>query len=336
MSAVQGGVSVIVPVYNRAALLPATLDAILGQTAPPQEVIVVDDGSTDETPGVLRRYGARIRVLTVRNGGDLAARNAGLAIATGRLVAFCDSDDLWQPTYLATMQRMWEEEPGLRFAFGDFVVVRDGVWESEHKFAAAPPGFWDGLRSIGPRMAVFDMPVQQRLLDFQPFFPSCLVADRDFLAAQGGWDESVGRRVGSDFATALRLTEFAPFGVMHQALVGIRKHAGNFSADVQAMNLGDAWILDHVLATRPAARAHAAAFRRSAASRRMQALDTAFARGDYNAVQDIALLLAPQDQSSRLRMKARIAGWPALPRQAAGAALLSVGSIMAATRRLRG
>jgi len=326
------GISVIVPVFNRADLLPATLDAILGQTLPPLEVIVVDDGSTDATPAVLHRYEPRIRVLRVPNGGDLAARNAGMALARGQLLAFCDSDDLWQPDYLATMQRMWVEEPGLRCAFGDFVVVRDGVWESTRKFAAAPAGFWDGLRSVAPDMSVFDAPIQDRLLDFQPFFPSCLVADRHFMLSIGGWDESVGRRVGSDFATALRLAEHAPFGVMHQALVGIRKHGGNFSGDVQAMNLGDAWILDHVLATRPAAARHAAAFRASAASRRRQALDTAFARGDFAAVRQIAALLPPQEQSARLRLKTRIAGWPSWPRQLAGQGLALLGTLISATR----
>lgn len=336
MMAGRDGISVIVPVYNRAALLPATLDAILGQTLAPMEVIVIDDGSTDATPAVLRSYMPRIRVLRVPNGGDLAARNAGISMASGRLLAFCDSDDLWRPDYLATMYRMWAEEPSLRCAFGDFVVVRDGVWDTEHKFAGAPQGFWQGLRSLGPGMSVFDAPVQARLLDFQPFFPSCLVADRRFMLSVGGWDESVGRRVGSDFATALRLTEHAPIGVMHKALVGIRKHSGNFSADVQAMNLGDAWILDHVLATRPAARAHEDAFRASAARRRREALDTAFARGDFSAVQHIAALLPPQMQSSQQRLKARIAGWPGLARQAAGAVLLSAGSLRAAALRLRG
>ncbi|MFC7552372.1 glycosyltransferase family 2 protein [Pseudoroseomonas wenyumeiae] len=131
-------ISVVVPTYNRAALLPATLDAILSQTLRPLEVIIVDDGSTDDTAAVLARYGRRLRVLRVPNGGDLKARNAGLAEATGDLVAFCDSDDLWKPGFLAAMLRMWQVEPALRVAFSDFVILRDDVWQEDRKFADAP------------------------------------------------------------------------------------------------------------------------------------------------------------------------------------------------------
>jgi hypothetical protein len=329
-------ISVVVPTYNRAELLPATLDAILGQSLRPQEVIVVDDGSTDHTPQVLERYGQRLRVLRVPNGGDLQARNAGLAAARGDLVAFCDSDDLWKTGFLAAMLRMWQAEPALRVAFSDFAIIRDGIWQDSRKFADAPAGFWNGLRSIGPSMSAFDRPIVERLLCFQPFFPSCMVADRRFLLEIGGWDASVGRRVGCDFATALRLAEHAPFGILQQPLVGIRKHPGNHSADVQAMNLGDAWILEHVLAARPSLGAHAAAVRASATTRRMQALDTAFARQDFAAVSEIAGLVPQQEQPLRLRLKTRVARLPPRLRQASGAVLLSLGSLASATRRLRG
>jgi glycosyltransferase involved in cell wall biosynthesis len=87
-------IGVVVPAYNRAALLPATLDAIIAQTHPPSEIIVVDDGSTDATPELLGRYAPRVRHLRIDNSGDLAARNVGLRAAATDLVAFCDSEDL--------------------------------------------------------------------------------------------------------------------------------------------------------------------------------------------------------------------------------------------------
>ncbi|MBO1076773.1 glycosyltransferase family 2 protein [Roseomonas marmotae] len=330
----NSSISVVVPTYNRAELLPATLDAILAQTLRPAEVIVVDDGSTDDTPAVLARYEPRVRVLRIANSGDLVARNEGLAVAKGDLVAFCDSDDLWRPGFLATMAGMWREEPHLRVAFSDFVIIRDGVWEQTRKFAQAPAGFWDGLRSLGPPMSVFDMPIVRRLLDFQPFFPSAMMADRRFLLGIGGWDTSVSRLVGCDFATALRLAEHAPFGILQQPLVGIRKHAGNHSADVQAMNLGDAKILERVLATRPSLRPYESAVRASIAKRRMQALDTAFVRQDFSAVREIAAMLPRSGRPLPLRVKAGLAAWPASLRGPAGATLLSLGSLAAATRRL--
>ena len=126
-------ISVVIPAYNRAALLPATLDAVLAQSLPPDEVIVVDDGSTDDTVAVAGRYAPRVRCLTIANGGDLVARNAGMAEATGSHVAFCDSDDLWRPGFLASMAALWRAEPRTRAAFGNFVAVRAGVWQAAGK-----------------------------------------------------------------------------------------------------------------------------------------------------------------------------------------------------------
>ena len=317
-------VSVIIPAYNRATLLRPTIDAVLAQTRPPDEIIVVDDGSSDGTGAVARGYGARVACITTVNGGDIVARNVGLRAARGQLVAFCDSDDLWRPDFLATMLTLWQAEPRARVAWSDFVLVRDEVWEEETKFAGAPPGYWDGLRMAAPSLGVFDMPVVERLVRFQPFFTSCLVADRALLLAVGGWDESVGPVVGKDFATALRLAEHPPFGVVLSPLVGIRKHAGNYSGDVQAMNLGDAQVLEHVLATRPSLHPMEPAIRASVARRRAAALDTAFERRDFAAVRSIATVLPPAGLGARAKR-----GVAALPEPARGllaGALLAFGS----------
>ncbi|MFC7552371.1 hypothetical protein ACFQU7_09060 [Pseudoroseomonas wenyumeiae] len=100
------------------------------------------------------------------------------------------------------------------------------------------------------------------------------------------------------------------------------------------MNLGDAWILEHLLAERPSWQPHAAAVRASVAARRMQALEIAFARRDYQAVREIAAML-PALQSPRLRLKAQVARLPPLVREASGAVLLSLGSLASVRRRLR-
>jgi glycosyltransferase involved in cell wall biosynthesis len=326
-------ISVVIPAYNRAGLLPFTLDAILAQTPPPREVIVVDDGSRDETPAVLARYPAPVRTIRIENSGDLVARNNGLRAASGELVAFCDSDDLWRPGFLAAMGELWRVEPETKVAFCDFVAVRGEEWAAESKFSTAPEGFWDGLRRVGPGLGVFDQPVAGRVLRFQPFFPSCMAARRDFLLQAGGWDEAVSRIVGCDFATILRVAEYTPFGVIERELVGIRRHAGNFSADVQAMNLGDSRVLEHVLLTRPAMAPHAAAIRASIGQRRRDALDTAFARRDLAAVRDIDTLLTPDQRSSATRLKRLVSGLPGPLGVGAAEALLAFGSAVA---RIRG
>lgn len=90
-------ISVIIPAFNRACCVPKAIESVLGQHFKPFEVIVIDDGSTDDTPAVLQAYGNSIRVLRQPNQGVSAARNQGISAATGDWIAFLDSDDEWCP-----------------------------------------------------------------------------------------------------------------------------------------------------------------------------------------------------------------------------------------------
>src|SRR3989338_5782229 len=113
-------VSIIIPTYNRAAMLCEAIESVLAQTFTDWELIVVDDGSTDQTPEVLAQYvtsDARIRVLCQANQRHPAARNAAIAISQSRYVAFLDDDDLWLPEKLALQVRYMEapSQPGLSY-----------------------------------------------------------------------------------------------------------------------------------------------------------------------------------------------------------------------------
>jgi glycosyltransferase involved in cell wall biosynthesis len=93
-------VSVIIPTYNRAKEVRASIESVLSQTYPALEVVVVDDGSTDGTAASLGEYGDRITLVTQENQGPSAARNHGIEVSRGEIIAFLDSDDLWLPTKL--------------------------------------------------------------------------------------------------------------------------------------------------------------------------------------------------------------------------------------------
>ena len=95
-----GRVSVVVAVRDGERYLPEALDSILGQSAPPGEVVVVDDGSTDGTRATLDPYAGRVRVVAQPPAGVAAALNHGIAASTGELLAFLDADDVWPPTSL--------------------------------------------------------------------------------------------------------------------------------------------------------------------------------------------------------------------------------------------
>lgn len=111
-------VSVIVPVYNAEPWLAETLESILGQTAPPQQVIVVDDGSTDQSATVARRYAKYIQLVQQPNAGCAHARNGGVDLAQGELLAFLDADDCWFPEKLALQLAALQQAPALEAVFG--------------------------------------------------------------------------------------------------------------------------------------------------------------------------------------------------------------------------
>lgn len=123
-------VSVIIPVKNRAHLLPATLDNVLAQTLPPYEVIVVDDGSTDDLPAVQQRYCDRVMFVRNEGVGPGAGRNTGLAVATGDCIQFFDSDDLMTLNKLEVQaRRLRQSKAGM--VYGPYVMAEetaDGHW----------------------------------------------------------------------------------------------------------------------------------------------------------------------------------------------------------------
>ena len=119
-------ISVIVPTYNRAHTLPRALDSILCQSLPPEEIIVVDDGSTDSTEALIRHGYPQIRYLRQPNGGVSRARNLGIAAASGDWIALLDSDDAWLPGKLAAQQAALGDHPDTRLCHTEEIWIRKG------------------------------------------------------------------------------------------------------------------------------------------------------------------------------------------------------------------
>lgn len=129
-------ISVIIPSYNHARCLPGCLASLEAQTLPPAEIIVVDDGSTDDTQKLLATYPhPHITVLMQPNSGAPTARNTGFAQSTGDLVLFADADLLFVPHALATMAKALEQHPEASYAYGGFIFGRKTFrglpWSSE-------------------------------------------------------------------------------------------------------------------------------------------------------------------------------------------------------------
>jgi glycosyltransferase involved in cell wall biosynthesis len=136
-------ITALVTAYNAERHIGETLEAILTQTRPPEELLVVDDGSTDGTADELARFGAEIRVVRQANRGHAAAINRGIEEARGDYVSRCDADDIWEPTRLERQASAVDRHPAIDIAFGaawSFGAF-EGPWRS-------PPG--EGLLAPDP------------------------------------------------------------------------------------------------------------------------------------------------------------------------------------------
>jgi glycosyltransferase involved in cell wall biosynthesis len=166
-------VSVIIPVHNTERYVAESIDSVLAQRRPADEVIVVDDGSTDRTPAVLAQFGSRITVLRQRHLGVSAALNAGLARATGDHLAFNDADDLWLPDKLTLQCELLAGEPGLEAAFGMVKQFVSPDWDGgrdiavpDHDQAGTSRPTMLIRRDAFDRIGLFDTSVQVEFIDW--------------------------------------------------------------------------------------------------------------------------------------------------------------------------
>lgn len=118
-----GLVSVLIPTFNRAYILGKTIESVLAQTYQTLEIIVVDDGSTDDTRALVATFDSRVRYIYQENAGLAAARNAGLSAARGEFIAFQDSDDLWLPWKLQAQVAIMQRFPELALIWSDMSAV---------------------------------------------------------------------------------------------------------------------------------------------------------------------------------------------------------------------
>lgn len=129
-----GLVSVLIPTYNRAYILGSAIESVLRQSYRPIEVVVVDDGSTDDTRSLVEGFAPEVRYIYQPNGGLAAARNTGLAAARGEFIAFQDSDDIWLPWKLQAQVAVMRHAPEVALVWTDMTAVnpRGEVVDERH------------------------------------------------------------------------------------------------------------------------------------------------------------------------------------------------------------
>jgi glycosyltransferase involved in cell wall biosynthesis len=197
----QPSVSVIIPTYNRAALVRRAAASALAQTYGACEVVVVDDGSTDATLEALGPFLSRIKFLRApENRGVSAARNLGIAAARGEWLAFLDSDDLWLPDKLARQMAYLATHPNLLWCQTEEIWVRRGI-------RVNPPR---SCRKEGGR--IFLRSLERCLVS-----PSAVILHRRLIEDHGGFDETLP--AAEDYDLWLRLSWRHPVGLLPEPLV---------------------------------------------------------------------------------------------------------------------
>lgn len=283
-------VSVVVPTFNRRDLIGRTLHSVLSQTHLPKEIIVVDDGSTEDVRAVVDRY--PVRYHRIVNSGPNVARAVGLELVRSPWVAFCDDDDEWAPEYLASWASAFAD--GGVYGFSNFRSIIEGRWTKEDKFADAPGDFFGGDTSS---------PFYPKLLTFNAAWPSCVIGQTHYFRLVGGFDRRLPRAATEDLEFSLRCNEQVRALVQHRPLVGIRRHAGNLTANKLRVCLWDVealiWARDHH-ATAPR---HRQLFEKEIALRRVRALEIAFTLGDTQVVRELAAQLSGTATSPKVAAK---------------------------------
>jgi glycosyltransferase involved in cell wall biosynthesis len=208
-------VSVILPVYSREGSVGRAIRSVLAQTYGPLELVVIDDGSTDGTRGVVEGFGAQVTFVTQAHAGAYAARNAGLRRARGELVAFIDSDDAWLPDKLAAQVPLMRR-PEVGLVFGDAVHVSEPREDAPRT----------GLTSFG-----VSPPRRGRVADrfaWCNFVPTCTaLVRRRCLEEAGGFSEASA--VSADYLAWFRIALRHELDYVERVVAEYTVHAGGIS-----------------------------------------------------------------------------------------------------------
>lgn len=235
--------SVVIPSFNRSALIAETLDAVLSQTHAPAEVVVVDDASTDDTSDVVSKYQKFVIFIQLaENSGQQVARNVGIANSRSELIAFCDSDDVWLPSHLKRHRELFRSQPALDFCFSNFRLMHGTQPSAGTKFDEAPPEYWETAGTLrtpegwvfAEYMAGHSIRLYQRphgRSGFYAMIPSAVVVTREHAVKVGCFNPAIRGSVVEDVEFTLRCLYRGRAGAIPEPTLLVRRHDSNFTPD---------------------------------------------------------------------------------------------------------
>jgi len=247
-------VSVIIPTYNRGWVIKEAIDSVLAQDYTEFELIVVDDGSTDHTSDVLDSYRNDIKVLSQKNKGVSAARNRGIAEASGKFIAFLDSDDLWLSQKLSVQIEFFNQTPDALICQTEEVWIRNGLRVNPRKRHKKPSGmiFKPSLELclVSPSAVMIQRNLLDRVGEFDENLPACEdydlwlriscrfpvhLIDAPLIIKRGGHDDQLSSRAGLDKFRIKAIEKIIKSGLLsndqHRAAVNtLKKKCAIYSA----------------------------------------------------------------------------------------------------------
>ena len=222
-------VSVVIPTFNRADWVGEAIQSVLEQGYARLELIVVDDGSDDQTQDVVQGFGTALTYVRQVHRGVSAARNRGVEATHGELLAFLDSDDLWRPGKVAAQVALFQQQPQVQACYTDEIWVRRGVRVNAKRIHQKHEG-WIFLQSL-PRCIIS---------------PSSIMLRRTLWDRLGGFDERLP--ACEDYDLWLRLTLTVPVALLPQRLIVKRGgHADQLSRCVPVLDQYRIMVLEKLL-----------------------------------------------------------------------------------------
>lgn len=206
-------ISVVIPTYNRMNEITKSVDSVVNQTLQPDEIIIVDDGSVDDTEFVINNYinsnpNSNIRYFKKENGGASSARNYGIMKASNSIIAFHDSDDIWRSNKLEVQMEYWNSHPEYSMIYCAFTTHYD-----DHKDITHPnDAVWGNLEGD----------IQSTLLVNNTIGAPTILAYKDALIACGMFDESL--RCLEDWEMVIRFAQKYQIGYVNEILVDAYQH----------------------------------------------------------------------------------------------------------------
>ncbi len=227
--------SVLIPSYNRSRMAVDAVNSVLSQTFRDFEIIVIDDGSVDDTEAVLSDFGDLITYHKQVNSGVAFARNKGVSLSTGRYICYLDSDDIWHPEKLAIYKDAIDTNSEIAFLFSDF--HKHDVKLSEPYICSNSdmfPYIYDFANNqVGDLFTVKGENLLKLIFKGYPLYPSTFAIRRD-VHDHFRWDPGILK--SEDFNFVLKVSRKYEFSYINQSLTTVRVHDSNKSADFLTKN----------------------------------------------------------------------------------------------------